>query len=186
VTPLVSPLDTLEAEHRVIAKIILVASMLADRLFADQSVDVEILKQMAEFMRIYADKCHHGKEEQLLFPLLVKRGVPARGCQIDVLTREHVMGRDLVIELSETSLAYQKYGSLAKDALIKNLRGIADLYTNHIWKENYLLFPMTNTVLGLEDLNALSRDFEKVEQDIGREAQASLARFADGLYASLT
>lgn len=72
-----SPTDMLEVEHRVIAKIILVVSMLADQMDAGQPVDVETLQRMAEFMRIYTDRYHHGKEEQLLFPLLVKRGVPA-------------------------------------------------------------------------------------------------------------
>ena len=180
-----SPTDMLEGEHRVIAKIIMVVSMLADQLDAGQPVDVEMLQQMVEFLRVYADRYHHGKEEQLLFPLLVRRGVPMRGCPIEALTREHVIGRELVDGFSEALLGYQKYGPVAEDTLLKNLRAITDLYTNHIWKENYLLFPMTNKVLGLDDLNALSRDFEKVEQEFGPQAHESLERFADGLYTSL-
>jgi hemerythrin-like domain-containing protein len=181
-----NPTEMLEVEHRVIAKIVASAPILADRLDAGQPVDVETLRQVVEFMRIYADKCHHGKEEQLLFPLLVKRGVPSRGCPIEPLTREHVMGRAFVTGLAEASLTYQQGDLAAKDALVKNLRGIADLYPNHIWKEDYLLFPMTNKVLSVEDLTTLSKDFEKVEQEIGQDVHESLARFADGLYASLT
>ncbi len=121
----------------------------------------------------------------MLFPLLVRRGVPTRGCPIEALTHEHVIGRELVAGLSEALLGYQKYGPVAEDTLIKNLRGITDLYTNHIWKENYLLFPMTNKVLGLDDLNTLSRDFEKVDLEFGYEVHESLERFADGVYANL-
>jgi hemerythrin-like domain-containing protein len=180
-----TPTDKLEVEHRVIAKIILVVSMMADQLDAGQSVNVEILQRIVEFMRIYVDQFHHGKEEQLLFPLLVRRGVPTRGCPIEALTHEHVIGKELVAGLSEAILGYQKYGPVAEDTLVKSLRGLADLYTNHIWKENYLLFPMTNKILGSDDLNALSREFEKMEREFTPALHESLERFADGLYVNL-
>jgi len=180
-----SPTDVLEVEHRVIAKIVLVVSIMADQLDVGQPVDLDILQRMVEFMRIYVDRYHHGKEEGLLFPLLVKRGVPTRGCPIEALVHEHLIGRELVTGLSEALLGYLKYGPVAEETLIKSLRGIADLYTNHIWKENYLLFPMTNKVLGLDELNTLSRDFEKMDLEFGRPAYESLEQFADDLYASL-
>jgi hemerythrin-like domain-containing protein len=180
-----SPTDRLEVEHRIIAKIILVVSMIADQLGTGQSVDVEVLQRMVEFMRIYVDQFHHGKEEQLLFPLLVRCGVPTRGCPIEALTHEHILGKELVVGLSEALLGYQKYGPVAEDTLVKSLRGLADLYTNHIWKENFLLFPMTNKVLSLDDLNALSRDFEKMEQELSSQAYESLERLADDLYTNL-
>lgn len=82
-------------------------------------------------------------------------------------------------------MGYQKYGPVAEDTLVKNLRALADLYTNHIWKENYLLFPMTNKVLGLDDLNALSRDFEQMEQELSSQAYESLELYADDLYTNL-
>jgi hemerythrin-like domain-containing protein len=180
-----SPTDMLEVEHRVIAKIVLVASMMADQLDAGQPVDMEILQQVVEFMRIYVDQCHHGKEEQLLFPLLVRRGVPTRGCPIEALTHDHAVGRELVTGLSEALLGYQKYGPVAEDTLVKSLRALVDLYTNHIWKENYLLFPMTNKILGLDDLNALSRDFKRVDQELGRDIYESQEQLADILYVNL-
>jgi hemerythrin-like domain-containing protein len=180
-----SPTDMLEVEHRVIAKIVLVASMMADQYDAGQPLDVEILQRVVEFMSIYVDRYHHGKEEQLLFPLLIRRGVPTRGCPIEALTHEHVTGRELVAGLSEALLGFQKYGPVAEDTLVKSLRALVDLYTNHIWKENYLLFPMTNKILGLDDLNALSRDFERVDQDLGRDIYESQERFADDLYVNL-
>ena len=47
------------------------------------AVEPETLQQVVAFMRNYADKCHHGKEEAELFPFLERRGVPMRGCPID-------------------------------------------------------------------------------------------------------
>ena len=90
------PIGMLEEEHRFIAKVVSAATVLADRLDADQPVKIETLESIVEFMRTYADKCHHGKEEDLLFPKLAERGVPMRGCPVEALTREHALGRALV------------------------------------------------------------------------------------------
>ena len=77
-----SPTEMLEAEHRVIAKVIGAVPVLADQLDAGQAVDVGLLRDIVEFMRAFADQCHHGKEELLLFPLLGKKGVPLQGCPV--------------------------------------------------------------------------------------------------------
>ena len=52
----------------------------------------------------------------------------------------------------------------SRDALIKSLRGIVEVCPHHIWKEDFLLFPMTNKVLSPEDQANLRQAFEKVEE----------------------
>ncbi len=102
-----SPIEMLEAEHHFIAKVVSAAGLLADKLEAGQSIEAQVFQNVVEFMRLYADKCHHGKEEDLLFPLLAERGVPLRGCPVDALPREHAMGRALVKGLAEAAAALQ-------------------------------------------------------------------------------
>jgi len=85
-----SPTEMLEAEHRVIARIVGITPVLAQRLEEGDVIKPEILKSIVEFMRIYADKCHHGKEEDLLFPALSDKGVPMQGCPIGALVADHV------------------------------------------------------------------------------------------------
>src|SRR5512139_990593 len=116
------PTEMLEAEHRFIAKVVGSAGLLADKLEAGQPVEAHVFQEVVEFMRIYADKCHHGKEEDLLFPLLAERGVPMRGCPVEALMHEHVMGRALVQGLAEAAEAWQKGDLSAPENLIKNLR----------------------------------------------------------------
>jgi len=176
-----SPTEILEEEHRFIAKVVSAAAVLADKLEMGQEVEAARFLDMVEFMRTYADQCHHGKEEDLLFPALAKKGVPMRGCPIEALTREHGMGRSLVKGLAETAESYQKGDPSAKNALISNLRGIRDLYPNHIWKEDYLLFPMSNKVLSTEDQQSLCRDFEKVDEAVGRDVQHRLEQLSEQL-----
>lgn len=176
-----SPTQMLEEEHRFIAKIVGAAVVIADKLEAGEAVAIETLQNIVEFMRTYADKCHHGKEEDLLFPMLAQRGVPMRGCPVEVLTREHVMGRSLVKGLAEAADAFKNGDPSAQEALIKNLRGITELYPNHIWKEDYLLFPMTNKVLSADDQQNLYDEFEKVEERIGRDVHQRFEQLSDQL-----
>jgi hemerythrin-like domain-containing protein len=174
-----SPTEMLEAEHRVIAKVIGAVPVLADQRDAGQAVDLDLLGGIVEFMRTFADQCHHGKEELLLFPALGRKGVPLQGCPVGALTAEHARGRALVKELADAVDAQQEGEPSAKETVIGALRGIAALYPNHIWKEDYLLFPMTNKVLNVEEQQLLSGEFQKVDERIGLSQYQRLEAFAE-------
>lgn len=103
------------------------------------------------------------------------------GCPVEALTMEHVKGRMLVKGLAEAVEAYRKGDPEGKQAVIQALRGIAGLYPNHIWKEDYLLFPMTNKVLGPDDQQTLLQQFEQVEERVGRDVHHRLEQFAERL-----
>ena len=77
-----SPTEQLEDEHRVIMKVVDAMAVMAGALEDGKHVAVHTLQAAATFMGAYADKCHHGKEEGHLFPLLQARGVPATGCPL--------------------------------------------------------------------------------------------------------
>ncbi|MBZ5496217.1 MAG: hemerythrin domain-containing protein [Acidobacteriia bacterium] len=124
------------------------------------------------------------KEENLLFPTLAHKGIPMQGCPVGALTAEHTLGRVLVKELAEAAEACQSGEPAAKGAVVKSLRGIAALYPNHIWKEDYLLFPMTEKVLSMEEQQSLYQQFQLVEERVGRDAHHRLEQFAERLSAS--
>ena len=60
-----TPVELLEAEHRVIQKMVAAMSVLAERLDGGEDLDVSLLENIVEFLRTFADRCHHGKEETL-------------------------------------------------------------------------------------------------------------------------
>ena len=167
------PTDVLEEEHRLIQQAVAGMAALADVLEAGHAVEGQVLQDIVEFMRTYADKRHHGKEEDLLFPLLLARGIPPQGCPIGALRGEHEEGRALVRAFAEAAAAYAR-DRAATGAVITALRALTDLYPNHIWKEDYLLFPMTNKVLGAEDQGRLWEQFQAVDQRLG---DAMVSRF---------
>lgn len=120
-------------------------------------------------MRIYADKCHHGKEEELLFPLLGKKCVPLQGCLVGALTMEHGKDRMQVKGLVAATEACQKGDPGGSQDVIRALRKTAELFPHNIWKENCLLFPLTNKVLNSKEQQSLCQLFEQVEERVGRD-----------------
>lgn len=176
-----NPIDLLEEENRYIARVVSAAERLADKLAADQPVRAETLQDVADFMLLYADKCHHGKEEGKLFPLLKKRGVPTHSCPLEALISEYGISRTLVRGLAEAVAAYRRADPAATMPLIKNLRGIAELYPNHIWKEDHLLFPVSHNVLSTEDQYDLALEFESIEQELGWEMYEHFEQLSEQL-----
>ena len=176
-----TPIQVMESEHRLIETVVKSLRGMATAIEQGQRVDVSLLEGAVEFLRVYADKLHHGKEEALFFPMLVKRGVPPGGCPIGGLTHEHEKGRTLVGALAEQAPGYAQNRAGAKDALLEALRGIADLYQNHIWKEDAMVFPMGNKVLIAADQKELTKNFAEVDRAVGLDVIARLEQFAKSL-----
>lgn len=172
------PTAMLEQEHQLIAKVVSATQVLAARIEAGQVVNKAILQEIVEFMRLFADQYHHGKEEKLLFPLLADNGVPIHGCPIGALTAEHVKGRAFVQGLADAISASSKNAAYARENIIENLRGIAGLYPEHIWKEDYLLFPMGKKILSTDQLNLLHGEFVKIDLEVDEEIRDRLEQFA--------
>jgi hemerythrin-like domain-containing protein len=172
------PVAMLEAEHDAIRIVVGVMAVLAERLELDQDVPTQALHELVEFMRLFGDRCHHGKEEQVLFPMLEQKGVPIQGCPLGVLVHEHERGRALVTELEQASLAYAEGQADGLDRLRKSLQGLTALYPGHMWREEYLLFPMAKKILSAEEMDAVQERFDRVEAELGAGVHEHLHQLA--------
>jgi hemerythrin-like domain-containing protein len=161
----------LEGEHKVILRMVKVLNGMHKRLESGGSVDTAALTEVVDFFRAFADKGHHAKEEDVLFPTLEKNGVRSQGCPIGTLTGEHKQGRALMTALTDAIDKYAKGDPTAKASISAILKGAIDLYTDHIWREDYLLFPMTEKVLPKPELDALTMRFKEVETKFGSDFQ---------------
>ena len=173
-----SAVEMLEAEHRVIQKMVAGMSVLAEQLEGGEPVDVQLLERIVVFLRTFADRCHHGKEETFLFPALIRRGVPSHGCPIGGLTMEHQKGRVMVGELADAIRGYAAGEPPARENLVKSLRALVAFYPNHIWKEDYLLFPLAGKVLTPEEQQELMDKFETVERELGLDVHEGFDKLA--------
>ncbi len=176
-----TPVEMLEAEHRVIQKMVAGMSVLAEQLELGEPVDVSLLESIVAFLRTFADRCHHGKEETLLFPALIRRGVPSHGCPIGGLTMEHQKGRVMVGELADAIRGYAAGEPPAREDLVKSLRALVAFYPSHIWKEDYLLFPLAAKVFTPEDQRELMDKFETVERELGLDVHEGFEKLATEL-----
>lgn len=160
-----SATEILKEEHRVIERVLRVIGTSANRLERGEEVPVEIFKKAVDFFRNFADRCHHGKEEDLLFPTLEERGVPREGGPLGVMLQEHDQGRSYVKALGEAAEKLREGGSEAREAIIENVRGYVALLTQHIEKEDCVLYRLADDALSEEDKERLIEEYEKVERE---------------------
>lgn len=173
--------ESLEREHQAIQKAVAVMARIVDQLELKHLIEADLLRDLIQFMRIYGDQCHHGKEESYLFPLLEQRGVPATGCPLSALKGEHVKGRQMMDEFASAAVTYIADTEGGRLGLIQALQGLVTLYPAHIWKEDYLLFPMAAKVLSGEDDKLLLEQFTEVESGLGSNAHDTYEALAEAL-----
>jgi hemerythrin-like domain-containing protein len=158
------PTDDLMNEHRVIERMLGVVSVACDRIDGGQEVERGLFVDAADFFKNFADKCHHSKEEKLLFERMQARGVSGEVGPIAVMLREHQDGRAHVKKIAE--LSGQKPSKKTMNDLTKASRSYIDLLSKHIQKEDNILYPLANQILTEEDQKELERGFEEVEQKV--------------------
>jgi hemerythrin-like domain-containing protein len=158
------PTDELMNEHRVIERMLAVVTVAANRIDKGDKVDQELFTGAADFFRNFADKCHHGKEEKILFAKMMERGVSGEVGPIAVMLREHEDGRAHVRRISE--LSAKKLDGKETQELVLQTRGYVELLGQHILKEDNVLYPMANQILTPEDQKELEKGFTEVEEKV--------------------
>jgi hemerythrin-like domain-containing protein len=151
--------QNLENDHVHILRLIGVM----ERITEFRDPNVEHLETMVKVIREFADGLHHAKEEQLLFPLMVKKGYSNESGPVAVMLQEHVMGRNYVKGIAENISLFKKGERIALSDIYSNMLGYADLLKNHIRKENNVLFLMADKAFTPEEQEMLLLDFAKVE-----------------------
>lgn len=133
------PIGPLMKEHRKIERMVALIADEADRLAADEGAepDAEFNYDALIFMREYADECHHGKEEDILFEALQQRDISEEHEKIiERLISDHVRGRELAAALEEATDRWEDGDSDARADILEVFEGIADLYPEHIATED--------------------------------------------------
>lgn len=169
--------DDLRAEHSGILRMLDIMRALTTRIEAGRDVPAEELSAILDFLKIFADNCHHGKEEDILFPALEAAGMPRENGPIGVMLHEHALGRGYIHEM-DTALT----GSDALRSFVTPALAYVELLTQHIAKENNALFPMAERLLGTSVLTAMHDDFERLEEErIGPGRHEAFHKLLDDL-----
>ncbi len=133
------------------------------KLLSEDKIEADVVEELIAFLSRFADQCHHGKEELVLFPLMEKRGVPLWGGPLGVMTCEHGMGRYFLRNALKAVERYKSGDREAINDIMHYTESYYNLLTEHINKENNILFQMAKEVVGEgEGLD----EAEKIEEDM--------------------
>lgn len=178
------PTEILMSEHRVIEQVLNCLEKLLDRCTAENQLDAQSAKPAIEFLHTFVDRCHHGKEEKHLFPMMQARGF-AGGCSpVMVMLREHELGR-LYVQGMEAAFSPSAAGdSESLKWFVQHGQSYLKLLREHIRKEDTCLFPAANHRLTDADQAELMAAFDKFEaEEIGHAAHEASLQIANTLAA---
>jgi len=174
--------QVLRDEHEVILRVLDGTRMLAESMEAGADVPPHILSNVIEFLKLFADRQHHGKEEDLLFPELEKKGMPRAGGPVGVMLMEHQIGRSHIAQMAEAAKAYEGGDREAGAKWADNALDYVALLRDHIAKENNILFVMAERLLAPAEQQRLAIEFDGVDkQKIGEGESERLLRLADSV-----
>lgn len=164
------PIDVLMAEHRIIEKV-----LDAVELAAEREMPVSFYERALDFLAAFADRVHHAKEEEQLFPALEAHGIPREMGPIGVMCDEHVVGRAHVGRMREQLRLGRR------DALCRESLEYVALLRQHIRKEDEVLFQMARQVIRGDEARRLAGAFE--EADGHKDPRKAYAEVAEALLA---
>lgn len=155
----------LKEEHQAVRLMLQILAEVANRLRSKKEVNPQHLDQLVKFMKVFVDGCHHAKEEGLLFPALEENGVPNEGGPIGMMLWEHEEERGHVRALTEGIQEYGEGNLSTGQKIVMNIDNLTALLSEHIDKEDNILYPIADMHLSKKQQNNLYELFEKVEKE---------------------
>lgn len=182
-------IDELIHEHEAVRLTLRILNRIGQEIATTGKIsNPEHLDQLFDFFSTFVDRCHHGKEEEQLFPALEEVGVSREGGPVGIMLKEHQQGRDLVAKMKTALDLYENGNKDAAQIFIRHANDYTTLLEFHIDKENKVLFPMAVKHLPKSKLAELKKGFDRIETDkIGagkHEYYHQMLDALEGLYLS--
>lgn len=157
--------EILMSEHRVIERVITSLETAAEALSSGKNIRPEFFLQATDFVRGFADGCHHKKEEGVLFKAMAANGMSEEQGPVALMLFEHEQGRGFIRGLRAAAQELANGNPAARAEVVENALGYGRLLRQHIQKEDQVLFPMANQVIPLAGHAAVMDGFEHVEHE---------------------
>jgi hemerythrin-like domain-containing protein len=157
--PSPKPATVLREEHQLILRVVRVLTTIMDAFEREGNFPAASLEKCMVFIRLFADACHHGKEEESLFPMLEARGIPREGGPIGMMLHEHRLGREFASQMAKALDESRMGHKDASQRFLEAARRYCDLLTNHIFKEDNVLFNLGDRVMTPDDQQTVASQF---------------------------
>jgi hemerythrin-like domain-containing protein len=155
--------QVLSEEHKVIVRVLEALELATRQLENGSKIRPQFFLHAADFIRGFADGCHHQKEEGVLFKFMEKAGMPAENSPVGVMLTEHEQGRAFTRGMRSAAEEMQAGDDAAASKVIANAHGYVALLRQHIQKEDSILFPMADRLIPPDQHQAVWEGFEHVE-----------------------
>lgn len=177
--------ETLMTEHRLIEQVLGSMETFVDRMGRGEEVPRSAVLDYADFLRNFADKCHHGKEEDRLFVRMTEFGFPREYGPIAVMLAEHTESRAHVKALFEVAAESGPLTAEERLQVSKHALAYIPLLRAHIQKEDNILYPMALQSIPPAELDALGESFEEFERkEMGEGTHEKFHALAEALIAA--
>lgn len=135
------PVGPLMIEHRLIERMIAVLKKETERIEQGNDPDARFLETALDFIRTYADRLHHGKEEDILFTALGRKPLVDEHKRIMAeLLEEHAQGRKAITDLERAKAEFGRGNRNSVPGIVNAMKFLVDLYPRHIDKEDHHFF----------------------------------------------
>jgi len=150
-------------EHRLILRMISLVEKNTEAMEAGAFRNWQFFLDAVDFIRNYADRFHHAKEEDVLFVELIKNGMPEKSSPIEAMHMEHDQGRAFVRAFEEAAARALAGEGGQIPHIASNAKGYAALLRGHIDKEDNILYPLAERVLPEQVRPGMLEAYEKAE-----------------------
>lgn len=162
-------------EHRLIERMISLIKDALAQIESIQKVDPLFVDTAVDFIRMYADRTHHGKEEDILFRDLSKRPLSTEDQLVmKELVEEHIFGRQTTKALIEANMRYRNGDTSALADIADKLRTLVEFYPKHIEKEDKIFFPASRTYFTDEEDQAMLAEYWEFDRKMIHEKYRSV------------
>jgi len=165
-----NPVGLLMTEHRLIERMISLIGREAANIEKGQKISPAFIDTTIDFIHTYADRTHHGKEEDILFRDMAKKGMSAEHTRLmDELVDEHNFARRNTMEMAEANGRYKQGEVSVLKGIAENFRNLANMYPKHIEKEEKIFFPASKTYLSPKELRDMLIKFLEFDRKMIHE-----------------
>ena len=175
------PIGPLMREHRLIERMVNIINDLEIKIKEQKEIDSNFIEVVVDFFRTYADKCHHGKEEDILFKRLAEKNLKNNHRKImKELINGHAFARKTVAKLEQKNEKYRNGSKSTFNEIKELLNDLLIFYPKHIEKEDkHFFYPCMNYFSEFE-LDKMLNDFWEFDRAIIHEKYEKIVAEKEG------
>lgn len=165
--PRILPIDLLMKEHRLIERFINLLKKETDRMVQTEQVNSDLIIAAVDFLRTYADRCHHGKEEGILFKALAEKRLSVADRRVmRELIAEHVYARKKVNNLEKAKESYVKSEAGSLKDIVQLVIDLIEFYPMHINREDKQFFYSSTEYFSRQEQEEMLQEFWDFDRNL--------------------